>query len=181
MKCTSLVFSGPSVFTEGDMRRRTMRQAGFIAVTIAVVGVCSLGAVAQEGIQQLAQTAKEKINPPGKDELQKRLTDLRSAADRLSNYLRGANGEAWKAYLRWNDLQQQLQAGDQPDPTVLTDVRRQFVANHPGLELPVFANVARALDRAIIGVEASRADDFRGTVEMQIDDLAKNVDEYASN
>ena len=78
------------------MRRQTIRHVGLLAVTIAVVGVCSFRAFAQETLQQLAQSAKEKINPPSKDDSQKRLSDVRSAADRLGNYLQGANGEAWK-------------------------------------------------------------------------------------
>ena len=70
---------------------------------------------------------------------------LEAAVAKLDRYLKsgGANGAAWREYLRWNDLEAQLKA-DKPDVDVLKSVSQRFAADQVGLELPVFADVAAA-------------------------------------
>jgi hypothetical protein len=151
---------------------------------VAVVSCFVLSAYVQCATAQetdfgrLTASAKGDIRPLSDQQVQQRLSALKDAANRLSAYLTGSNGAAWKQYLKWDLLEEQLTAGEKADPAALEQVRRQLVANHVGLEMPVFANLATALDRAISAIEAAQADDFRGAVEKQIDQLATNVGQY---
>jgi hypothetical protein len=56
----------------------------------------------------------------------------------------------WKRYLKWNLLEPQLADNAKVDRAGLDNlaaVQRRFRSNHPGLELPVFTRVAKAIDR----------------------------------
>src|SRR5262249_5575807 len=84
---------------------------------------------------------------------------LQAGADRLGRYLRGDNGAAWKKYLAWSALEAQLKS-DTPDVEVLKTVKQKFLADQNGLEMPVFAAVADALDRYIHDL-SGRGDELR--------------------
>lgn len=56
----------------------------------------------------------------------------------------------WKRYLKWDLLEPQLADDARVDREGLDNlaaVQRRFRSNHPGLELPVFSRVAKAIDR----------------------------------
>ncbi len=82
---------------------------------------------------------------PTRQELIDRATALESALGPGSELSRN-----WKRYLKWNLLAPQLKEDFKIDRDTLENlntVLRRFRANHPGLELPVFAETAAALDR----------------------------------
>jgi len=60
---------------------------------------------------------------------------LSVTAKRLSLYLTGSgsNGVAWKTYLKWSELQAQLQEGAEMDLKQLRGIYRLYTANHVGL------------------------------------------------
>ena len=72
-------------------------------------------------IARAARKAEGSFSPHTKGEAAAAKTRLLHAADRLNRYLAtgGANGVAWKRYLKWDQMQQQLRAGATPDLAVL--------------------------------------------------------------
>ena len=79
----------------------------------------------------------------------KELVDSSRALERAL----GPNSElssTWKKYLKWDVLEPQLVENPTVDRASLENmaaVLRRFRSNHPGLELPVFTRVAKAIDR----------------------------------
>ncbi len=57
----------------------------------------------------------------------------------------GKNGSAWKTYLRWSEMLEQLALGEKADTDVLDEIAAGYKSGYPGFELPVFANVAKSL------------------------------------
>ena len=74
----------------------------------------------------------------------------------------GPNGNAWRQYLRFDELKAQMDGNGQPDPTLLKLALERFSSDEAGLKLAVFANVGRALDDYI--AELSR---WESAVQLQ--------------
>lgn len=70
------------------------------------------------------------------------------AADQLERFLaRGTarNARAWKDYLRWSQLQQQLADSAGPDAEQVGNVASRYYSGKPGLELSPFVEMREAL------------------------------------
>ncbi len=105
---------------------------------------------------------------------------LAEAAARLERYLAtgGANGAAWKRYLKWDEMQAQLRPGVVADLAVLEQVYRRYLADHTGLELPVWRNVAAAL-RSYIDLSAALAEQQpEQAFEAELVRLADHLESY---
>ncbi len=133
-------------------------------------------AIAQAGsLADAARTAESKYVPLAPEAAAAAKSDLERATEALEKYLSGANGKAWQDYLRMDDLKQQI-AAEQPDLDVLAGVDQKFTADHAGLAMPVFANVATALDKYISVVAAGREDaqqQYTAQIKSLADELAK--------
>ncbi len=133
-------------------------------------------AIAKAGsLADAAMASEAKYAPLPPDESAAVKVRLSDAAARLDKYLTGANGQAWRDYLRLKDLQEQLSA-EQPDLDVMAGVYQKFTEDHEGLDLPVFADVATALDKYISVVAATRADapqQYSAQVKSLAEELAK--------
>ncbi len=103
--------------------------------------------------------------------------ELVSASEKLDAYLTGSNGAAWKKYLQWPDLEAQLQTAT-PDLEVLAAIYRRLTADQVGLELPVFANTADAIERYVNDL-ASRNESLRDQFAEQLQGLSTALDDYA--
>jgi len=103
--------------------------------------------------------------------------ELVSASGKLDAYLSGSNGAAWKKYLQWPDLEAQLEA-ETPDLKVLAAIHRRLTADQVGLELPVFANTADAIERYVNDL-ASQNESLRDQFVEQVQGLSTSLDEYA--
>ena len=110
----------------------------------------ALGAEIATGLPQadlvaLLEAARGQYAAPAAD-LQSAKARVVEVLARLDAYLApgGANGAAWRAYLRSDDLAAQLRA-EAPDARVLYEIRDLYLADQTGLDLPVFANVGSAL------------------------------------
>jgi hypothetical protein len=105
---------------------------------------------------------------------------LQAAVAKLDRYLKsaGANGTAWRKYLRWQDLATQLTA-EKPDADALKAVSQRFAADQPGLELPVFADVAVALERYVNDLSASK-EDLKTQYATQLKTLSDELKQYAA-
>jgi hypothetical protein len=104
---------------------------------------------------------------------------LQSAAAKLSRYLSGSNGAAWKKYLGWQDLEAQLKS-ETPEVKVLGAVYQNLTADHVGLEMPVFANVADALESYVNDL-VGHNDELRDQYAQQLKSLAGSLAKYSKD
>lgn len=95
----------------------------------------------------LVHQSKQSAVRASRQQLESSRSHLAAAVDRLRQYLDsgGANGTAWKRYLRFDDLSAAVRHPDSVDRETLEDVYIRFRADQVGLELPVFHEVALAL------------------------------------
>ena len=91
-----------------------------------------------------------------------------------------ANSEAWKQYLRWDDLQAELNKESGATPAELQALADLYLSNHRGLELPAFVELRRAINDYAYAVYYS-GEPIKGLYGQQIDELAKRLDAYAQN
>jgi len=108
-------------------------------------------------------------------------TQLTSTVDRLDDYLTpGAeNGRAWKDYLLWDKLRQQLQTKPlEAKLGVLDAVDRRLRDYYQGLELDVFVDTSRAIERFIDLRLATYGENPREDYRTRIDSLAKAIEAY---
>ena len=76
------------------------------------------------------------------------LANVATAAQRLDQFLQSGspeNAAAWKRFIKWETLQQQLTA-DVTDANQLVDPLRQLKSGEAGLELPPFVDLREALN-----------------------------------
>lgn len=98
-------------------------------------------------LQRRIAAVEQTFEPPDAAKLEAFRRDVVAAMAQLNKVFTGKNGEEWKKYLQWSDLEAQTAAGVKPDVNVLGAVRHKFTEPHAGLELPVFANLADSLRR----------------------------------
>lgn len=131
-------------------------------------------------LPSMARNAEGTYSPATKGELAATRARLLQAAGRLDRYLAtgGANGVAWKRYLKWDEMQQQLRAGAAPDLVVLEQIHGRYMADHAGLEWPIWRNVATAL-RAYIDLSAALTDPQpEETFRAELVRLAESLESY---
>ena len=89
-----------------------------------------------------ALVSAAKFLPPSSSELEHLKTQLTASLAALNAYLdaNGANGQAWKRYLGWDDLQRELNVSS-PRMAVLREWLARYRAIHNGLELSPFTTV----------------------------------------
>jgi hypothetical protein len=123
---------------------------------------------------------ESKFQPPNAAVLGGAKTALEASMAKLNRFLKasGAAETAWKTYLHWNELDEQLKA-TAPDPKALATIERQYVADYPGLELPVFADVGNALQRYAELLESEQGN-LREQYIDQLKGLAGELVHYAA-
>jgi hypothetical protein len=112
---------------------------------------------------------------------------LRSKAEALDRALGSDTSlsRGWKKYLAWDKLEPHLADGYQPPPAALVeldDVLRRFRTNVPGLELPVFTDVAQAIVqyRALApwASATARGQDSRPVYERRLATLSQTLERF---
>ena len=129
-----------------------------------------------------SRAAKGAFTPPTEVDLITARRQLLAAIGRLDRYLDGggANGRNWKRYLHWDEMQAQLRQ-PQPDLPALEHVYHRYYADHTGLELPIWRNVALAL-RAYLNLAEAVADAKASqTYEARLNDLAERLEAFAAS
>lgn len=135
------------------------------------------GAVAESNLAEAALAAKTEFQPlhPARPAIAK--TELINSLHNLQNFLnRGGKeyADAWKSFLRWNALGQQLRTGN-PDVETLSRILKQFFMSTEGLEHDAFLN-ARDRLRVYIDVVMLAGDpDLRATYSSRLDALALHL------
>jgi hypothetical protein len=150
----------------------------FIATTFFLVpGTDRAADLALADLAERARTAKPSPNGAtveGVNALRERLNE---AAKRLDKYLTpgGDNGAAWKRYLHFPELLAAAQPGSTTSGDALTGLLGRFRANHVGLELPVFQEVASALERYAAAVRQQAEPAAASDVAQKLDQLATRL------
>ncbi len=111
-------------------------------------------------------------------------SDLRDKAHTLEQAL-GADtplARGWKEYLRWDELTPHLADDYRPTNASLAelgDVLRRFRSNQPGLELPVFSEVATAIAKyRAYAPWAFNSRDTRPVYEGQLAELSRQLEHH---
>src|SRR5207253_180444 len=90
-----------------------------------------------------------------------------------------ATETAWKEYLRWTELTEQLKSDD-PDTDILKSISGQLTVDESRLEMPEFRNVAAALDRYVNALSA-RGDDVPTQYVARLQSLADELNQYQNS
>jgi hypothetical protein len=90
------------------------------------------------------------------------------------------NGQAWRTFLLWDQLQAQLAAGAVPDPQALENIRNRFASQHPGLELPSLTAVRNSL-AAFAPAALSAVEDSPQQATAELEALAAALAAMAQN
>lgn len=171
------------VLAQYDSSAAGLQMPRFAAVRQALrQWIASLPPPTPEQLVAAAGRAKEAFAPVTDEDLERARSRLAEAVRRLDRYLTpgGANGRAWKTYLKWEMLEGQLTKDQPPQLARLVEVYRRYTADKEGLELPVFADVARALRGYLDLVSFTQADDPRQRFEQELDALAEGLQRYGA-
>ncbi len=127
-----------------------------------------------------ALAARDQIKPVSPEELRRARSLLGQSTRRLGSYLdrQGQNGQAWKDYFLWSDLQAQL-GENQPDLRTLFRVWQRFVGREAGLENPKVFETAKRLRQFINLADASAISDYQSQVSRELENLAQGLQRLA--
>ena len=158
--------------------------APFVAARAAIKSqLATMKSRYADDLGKLAWASRGDHRPVSAEQFARIRADLRSKVDKLRSALSGAAGGAggWTNYLRLGDLQPHL-ADDfkESDESLATldEVLRRFRSNEPGLELPVFTDVAKAIAtyRAFVTwATVAKTRDSRPIYEGYLSDIQKTL------
>ncbi len=133
--------------------------------------LAQLPAAGFEELPNLARAADDQYNAPRPDQLTTTFQGVARSSAELDEYLTpgGDNGTAWKQYLLWEQLQAQLGASaEEARLDVLDQVRVRIRDYYEGLELPIFQDLALAIDDYINARLAAFGEDPRGDFQARL-------------
>ena len=140
--------------------------------------------VSPQELPQAARDAAGKFQPVTPDQVAQAKAELASAVSELERFIvrsGPANADAWKAFLRWNNLANVLQATEPPPPEAVLALVDQYRANQNGLELPQFTRVRVALENYGATVAAASDAALQEQFAPALEDLAKQLEAYAQD
>ena len=104
-------------------------------------------------------------------------TDVQATLDALDAWLsQSDNGPGWKAFLKTDELQQELAKKGAPDREVLQQQLEVYSSSTPGLSKSNFRDVRSALESWLAELELPAQDELGNTAEEAVTELAP-VDE----
>ncbi len=152
--------------------------------TVCAVFVASNGRAAGQtrDIAGMIRSAKGAFRPVTGQEVQASRAALESAIVRLDRYLNtgGQNGANWKKFLRFDEMRGELRPGKSPNVDTLYEISSLYSSGHAGFEMPVYADVGRALRRYTDLLAAYNDREAQGHFQQRIDALAAGVETLAA-
>lgn len=124
----------------------SVRVLGWLLLSLGVVP--AWGQSASSSAPSAPAVASAEFRPITTEQLEQGRQQVRRAVADLDRFLQGgpaANAQAWKNYLNWDALQQQVADGQAPDAETLNGLVGRFYMGEPGLELPRFTALRDAL------------------------------------
>jgi len=164
----------------GDTKGLTKER--FVAVREALEAwLDELPTLRLEELPQAALEAKGQFHPTSDQDVAEAKKNLTDAVAHLDAYLaKGGkqNADKWKKYLRWGEVDEQLQAEDAPDWKVLQSVALKYYENVKGMEKPNFVAVRVALRKYADVVLLSTNPKGEEFYERYLDELAPRLKAY---
>jgi hypothetical protein len=136
----------------------------------------------REQLPEAARAGKSEYVPVTDQDVQQARMRLQNAVRSLEAFLSQAEPSEerlWKDYLRWDELQNQLVAEQEPSRRVLSEIANVFYQNETGLEMPVFTEVRRAIDQyadSLLFATDPRAEAF---YQQNLEELATVLESHA--
>lgn len=154
-----------------------------LATSHLIINLVLNTAYGQDDLPDRIRAANESMLRRTSADLEAARNSLIEATQRLEQYLDrwGANGAAWKDYLLFGTMMDQLRAEGTLNPTELETILARYRAGHPGLELPIFRNVGEALGRYLQIARHILATDFDERYRETLDQLAASVEAYQAS
>jgi len=163
-------------------KQRLIHQFAYLsfAVALPLVGATPACAVDEQLAIQIAD-AQANYRPVTPEEVEEARSELASAAVQLEQFLRPGSrkGEAWKRYLKWQNVQDAL-AAERPNLGGLQDSLDKFRSGANGLNLPLFRRAASAIERYVDYANIARAPDQNDFIAKQLEVVTKYLDRNAS-
>lgn len=129
------------------------------------------------------EEARDDFRPITSDDAQSAKQQLASALAELNALLGNGtqeNLQAWKTFLRWDELQAELKA-EQPNLRTLEEIYINFRGSHPGLDNPRTVKARRALRTYINKAYFAQVENHREQYDAQIETLSEAVARYEEN
>jgi hypothetical protein len=128
------------------------------------------------------QDAKSQFRPLTQDDLKSAKDELVAALDKLDPRLKadGPNGDDWRKFLLWDELQQELRKDGPMNQAVLNRVCERYAAGNEGLGLVWFIDVRNALWRLLKVQDAIGNAKTKTTYEAILDNLGNNLKSFAA-
>lgn len=154
----------------------------FVAITYAMPAPAGEEVPLVDQLASVCRAAKADFRPLTAADLREVKAELLQAIARLDRRLdaAGKNGQNWRRYLRWDQMQSELRDGKEPDPAVLGAVYRRYTAEHDGLELTWFVDVREALRQYRQMAQNVGDRGLRARYEQLMDALASHLQAYAA-
>lgn len=129
------------------------------------------------------QSARDAFQPISDDQLSAARTELDERMRALERFVGASsdNGKKWLKFLRWQPLEEALDADGLPALDPLATTYRQLNRNKNGLELQPFRRLARVLRNYLDLVAVARLDDPASAYGQQLDALAADLERYRTN
>jgi len=155
----------------------------FVAVRKALEAWLSeLPLMRLEDLPQAAREAQSEFKPIMEEEVKLAEKDLTNKIDGLDHFLAlgsERNANKWKDYLRWAEMEEQLQGEDGPDWKVLQSVALKYYENVEGLEHPKFMAVRVALRKYADAVLFSSNPKAQQYYEQYLNELPGLLESHA--
>lgn len=173
---------------EAVLARYSGREAGlelpqFVAVKSSLTAWRNeLSAGQAPDLAQMARQAAGKFEPVPRQKLDATRGELNAALAGLDALLKNSPPEfdaGWRKYLRWDELVQQAQRPEGPDPRVADVIITRLSAYENGLEMRQFARVRRALRQHLDTAQAAADAKLQETYTKQLEALATHLENHA--
>jgi len=131
-----------------------------------------------QGLARQAKCSQKAFIPFGPQTAHRALARLKAAVGALDQRLRlaGPNGQAWREYLGWQELTEQLARGPQADLDRLDAIYYKFDAGFEGLGLYWFTDVRQALHDWLIVLRATDQAELEANYRTVLDKLAEELE-----
>ncbi|MFN3152641.1 hypothetical protein [Bremerella sp.] len=131
-------------------------------------------------LTQTIEQAKSGFKPVTQEDVAAAKSTLQAKLGSLQSLLSNGSSEneqAWKTYLRWEDLETQLSA-EKPDLRTLEEIYLKFKGSYAGLDKKQVVAARQALRTYINLVYFSQVDQYKEQFDLQIKSLADAVKRY---
>jgi hypothetical protein len=161
----------------------TSLAAATFFVAAGMVADSAAQAQPSQSLPSLIRQAKGAFRPVTQGDVTRRRNDLSAAIDRLTRYLQtgGQNGLNWKRFLRWEEMREQLSRGTSADVDTLNEIQLLYQSGHAGFEMPIYADVGKALRRYIDALDSHIDREAQSHYEARIDALADDIEAYLAS